>query len=216
MNPPRETEAKDPTTSRTFVLLQRWHGGDRAALDLLMERDLDWVRQQVQGRLGQLLRTKGEVDDYVQDAMLQVLQYGPRFVMTDRAQFRALVAKITENVLRDQVAKLRTEKRDVARERPVPTDSILALDPPAQSVTRPSIAADRNQKRDWIRLAIELLPPDDRTIVRMREWQGSSFGAIAEHLGIAEDAARMRFNRLLPKLAKHVESLREGRIGDLI
>lgn len=206
----------DPETSQTFVLLKRWHEGERDALDQLVARDLAWVRQHVEARLGKLLRAKGDVDDYVQSAMVQVLQYGPKFLMTDRAQFRALVAKITENVLRDQAERLKTAKRDVERERPVPTDSILALDPPAQSVTRPSQAAERNQNRDWIRLAIELLPADDRRLVQMREWQDRSFAECAEQLGIAEDAARMRFRRILPKLAQHVERLRRGEISSLV
>ncbi len=206
----------DAEPSETLVLLQRWHGGDRVALDNLIERDLGWVRRQVELRLGDLLRAKGDVDDYVQSAMVRVLEYGPRFLMTSRGQFRALIARITENVLRDEAARLRTGKRDVARERPVPTDSILALDPPAQSVTRPSAAADRNQAKDWIRLAIELLPAEERAIVQMREWRGCSFAEIGTELGIAEDAARMRFRRVLPKLARHVEQLREGQLDDLL
>ena len=64
---------------QTIGLLRRWHGGDRAALDELLARDLPWVRGFVQRRLGDLLGERADVDDYVQEAMAQVLEYGPRF-----------------------------------------------------------------------------------------------------------------------------------------
>ena len=88
--------------AETVTLLQRWHAGDRAALDTLLARDMPWIREHVERRLGQLLRAKGEADDYVQDAVIEVLRYGPRFLIADRERFRGLLARIVENTLRDQ------------------------------------------------------------------------------------------------------------------
>ena len=202
--------------TETFLCLQQWHAGDRTGLDRLLERDLPWVRERVRARLGPLLRGKGELDDFVHDAMIEVLQYGPRFVVSDRDQFRALVARITENTLRDHAVRLRSMKRDVARERPVVTDSVLQLDPPVDSVARPSALVHEEQERAWIRLAIELLAPDDRDLVRMREWEELSFTEIGERLAVSEDAARMRFHRVLPRLARQVERLRAGELPELL
>lgn len=202
--------------SQTRALLERFHDGDAAALQELLVRDLPWVRAYVERRLGAALRRQGDIDDYVQEAMVQALQYGPRFVVDDHDRFRALLARITENVLRDQAARLRTEKRDPAREQPFPSESRLYLDPPVRSVTRPSVAVQRAQERAWIALAIELLPAADRTLVRRREWEGRSFPEIAEELGIHEDAARMRFARLLPRLAQTLDQLRRGAVGVVI
>lgn len=205
-----------PTLTETFVLLRDWHNGDRRALDRLLERDLPWVRNHVVGRLGGLLKAKGDLDDYVQEAAIQALQYVPRFTMSDRDQFRALLAKITENVLRDNIKKLKTGKRDVAREKSTPRDSFLHLDPPVASVTRPSQAASRNEERLWVRLAIDLLESDDRNLILWREWEKLGFAEIADRLGINEDAARMRFTRALPKLATKVEQLQQGRLGSIV
>ena len=52
----------------TRLLLQRWHQGDRDAVDLLIRRDLPWIRDFVSARLGPLLRARGETQDYLQDA----------------------------------------------------------------------------------------------------------------------------------------------------
>jgi len=198
-----------PEPTETFVLLRDWHGGDRDALDRLLQRDLPWVRAFVVRRMGKLLRAKGDADDYVQEAAIQALQYVPRFVMSDREQFRALLARITENVLRDNIERLHALKRDVAREK----SDLLNLDPPVGRVTRPSQAAVRSEESQWIRLAVELLDPEERMLMIWREWEGLSFAEIAEQFGIREDAARMRFTRALPKLARLVQQLQRGEMG---
>jgi len=195
---------------QTRILLEQWHAGERPALDALLARDLSWIRDQVRHRIGKLLGTKADVDDYVQDAMVKVLQYGPRFVMSDKDEFRALMARIIENTLRNHAKALKRGRRDPSKERPIASDSILYLDPPKAEVTRPSMVVDRNQRRELLRLAIDLLPPEDGELVRMRDWEAASFGDIATALGLTEDAARMRYQRILPRLARQVESLQRG------
>jgi RNA polymerase sigma-70 factor (ECF subfamily) len=202
--------------TQTFILLRDWHEGDRTALDRLLERDLDWVRQYVVRRMGNLLRAKGQLDDYVQDAVVRALQYAPPFLMSDRDQFRALLGRITENVLRDNIDRITAARRDAAMERPTPSDSLLHLDPPSRTTTRPSEAAARNEEQCWVRLGIDLLPAEERNVVLWREYEGLSFAEIAGHLGIQEDAARMRFNRILPKLARTVQKLKQGQISDAL
>ena len=63
-------------TTDTPDLLRRWHEGDEAALSRLLERELPWIRQLVHRRLGPLLRRSGETQDFVQEAMVEVLRYG--------------------------------------------------------------------------------------------------------------------------------------------
>lgn len=84
------------------------------------------------------------------------------------------------------------------------------------SVTTPSQAAARSETRDWIRLAMELLGDDDRRMILLRVIEERSFPEAATLLGIAEDAARMRFNRALSRLARVVKSLKKGGLGDLL
>lgn len=194
--------------AETVTLLQRWHAGDRAALDTLLARDMPWIREHVERRLGQLLRAKGEADDYVQDAVIEVLRYGPRFLIADRERFRGLLARIVENTLRDQHDWYTAKRREIGRERPLPDGSVLALDGAARSVTRPSEHAVRNERESWVRLALELLAPEDRKVILLRQWDKRTFEEIAVEFGCTPDAARMRFNRALPRLAEKVAELR--------
>jgi RNA polymerase sigma-70 factor (ECF subfamily) len=202
-----------PPESQTLLLLKRWHAGERAALDTLLERDMPWIKEHVSRRLGPALRTRLESGDVVQETMLQVLRYGPRFLLSDMDQFRALLARMVENVIRMQARRLQQERRDAQREQQLPSDSVLLLD---RSSQRPSQIAAKDESAAWMQLGIELLDPDDKDVLMLRQWDGLSFGDVGERLGIAEDAARMRFQRALGRLARLVQRLRAGELQKVL
>ena len=201
---------------QTMVLLQRWNGGDKGALNEILERDLPWIHAKVRQRLGHALRGKSESIDFVQDAMLEVLRYGPRFELANRAHFRGLMARIIENVLRGKHDWFQAQRRQLARERPLGSETIVRLDPGGKSVCTPSLVADRNEREARVRLAVELLEPEDREILILRQWQDLSFKEIADQLGTTENGARMRFNRTLPKVAKVMSQLDKGELEELL
>jgi RNA polymerase sigma-70 factor (ECF subfamily) len=200
----------------TLLLLRAWHGGDRQALAELLERNLDWVRDQVKRRLGPALRGQAETLDFVQQAVVDFLEYGPRFEISDDAAFRGLLARIVENNLRDENKRLRRLKRDIGRERGAASDTVLKLDPPVRAVTTPSVLADREERRAWVRLALEFLEPDDRDVILLRDFDDLPFAEVAQRLGINESSARMRHRRALPKLALRVERLRKTGIKGVL
>lgn len=202
--------------SQTLILLNRFHAGDRAALQELVTRHLDYVRAQIHGRLGADFRGRMDTQDLVQDVLVDVLQDGPRFKLEDEEAFRKVLARIVENTICDKHRYLRREARDVRRERAQATDTILNLDPPDRSVTRPSQAADSNEREAWVRLALEFLDPLDRQAIWLREFEEKSFREVGEALGVSEEAARKRFTRALPQLAQRVAELRDGRLRQVL
>lgn len=159
-----------------------------------------------------LLRKKGETGDYVQDAMIQFLRFGPSFTLSNEAHFRALLLRIVENTLHNKYDWFTARRREMARERPLPTDSVLALDPHPESMKTPSKLAAHQEREAWIRLGMELLDPEYREILILRKWDSLSFMAIGERLGISKDAARMKHNRALLQLSERIWDLRCGRI----
>lgn len=206
--------------SETRDLLVRWHGGDQQALAELVQQDKDWIDAHVRRRLGPLLRRRNDTQDIVQQTLVEVLRCGPRFVVSDRGHMRGLLARMVENVLRVQANHHQAQKRDLRREQAVlapqgSSDSIINLDLPA-SATRPDRAAERNETRDWVRLALEFLDVEDKNAIVWRDYEDLAFAEVAQRLGVAEDAARMRYRRALPKLAKALSSLREGKIDKLL
>jgi len=198
----------DPTAE----LVRRWHLGDGQALHELVRRDLPWIRQRVRLRLGDALRQHGDTEDFLQEAMLDILAYTPRFVAVDGDSWRGLVTQIVENLLRGKHEFYGRLRRDRARQQPLPDDSVLLLDPRRRPATTPGQGAVRNEEEAWLRLALDLVDPDDRDVIVMREWCGRPFADIGAELGINENTARMRFQRALGRLAEKVETLRRGQI----
>lgn len=194
----------------SLTLLARWHRGDAAALAALVELHLPWLERHVRSRLGEFLGRQAEPLDYLQDAMLDFLRDAPRFVVREEAQFRALLARVVENTLLDRNEWFRAKRRDMGRNDPLPTDSVIALDPSFHRTDTPSREVASKEQRDWVRLGLELLPSTDRRILVQREWENRSFGDIGAELGLTEAAARMRWVRAVGRLATVLRDLRRG------
>src|SRR5262245_63953732 len=105
----------------TTQLLHRWRDGDESALGEIVQRHLPWVRQHVREHLSGDLRAKLATEDVVQDAMLDFLRNGPRFVPANEAQLRSLLARIVANTLCDQSNWFRAARRRMSRETPIAT-----------------------------------------------------------------------------------------------
>ncbi len=200
----------EPDPEQTADLLQRWHAGERGALDVLVERNLSWIEAFVRRRLGPRLRGKEETVDLVQDAIIDVLTYGPRFVVPDRNRFRALLGRIVENNLRDKNAYYRAMRRDVEREEALPTRSVVHLD------GTPSQAVARDEHLEMTQLALELLAPEDREVLVLREREQLSFDEVARRIGVSKTGARKRYRRALVRAADKVLALRKGSIDDAL
>lgn len=203
----------------TRDLLLRWHAGDLAALGELVAQEQAWITERVHQRLGAQLRARADTQDLVQHTLLEVLRAGPRFVVDDRTHLRALLARMVENSICYHARFHRQQKRDMRRDMPLPgsgdSASVLDLAPPA-TTPGPATAAASNDTRDWVRLALELLEPEDRNVIQWREYDGLPFAAIAERLAITEAHARVRFQRALPKLGKLLAKLRNGRLAEAL
>lgn len=199
----------------TSISLQQWHKGDQNALDALIERHLSWIRGRVQRRLGSKLREKGDISDYVQDAVVEFLQYGPRFTISNDARFRGLLLKIVENVICNKYKWFTARRREIARERPLASDTVLSLDPPQQQMDTPSEDAAKHEQEAWIRLGIELVNPEDREVLILRQWDGLSFETIGQRLGITSGAAQVKHFRAVSRLSKKVSALRRGDLDDV-
>lgn len=200
----------------TFDLLSRWRSGDRDALAALLDRDLEWIRAFVHRRLGNAPARKfGDTEDFVQEAALRVLKEGPRFVLADREQFRALLATIVLNVIRGQHRALHTLKRSAQREQSIGSDSVLMLDAAYRASGRPDEQAAQAEQQEWLRLAYLLLDPDDQQLIDMH-WQGKTDAEIGEVVGAVANTARMRRQRAMARLAQIVLDVKAGRVERVV
>ena len=200
----------------TAYLLREWQEGDDESLVTLLERHLPWLRRYVRRQMKAPLRVHAETTDLVQDAVLELLRYGPRFRVSEEVHFRALMARIVVNTLRGKHDWFTALRRNIARERPLSVGSILDLDAGADLSPTPSQVLGRQERQAWIRMGLELLEPEVREVIVFREWEGLSFVEIGRRLEISEGTARKRYQRAVPRLAEVVCSLRRGGLPDLL
>jgi RNA polymerase sigma-70 factor, ECF subfamily len=196
----------DPTRG----LMDRWNAGDETALEQLLQLHGDWLRHHVRVRLGPAMRSRLESMDIVQDTLLEFFKSGPRFIVENAAQFRGLMSTVIENRIRDRRDWFSAQCRAMQREER--HGSIADLSVGGHSRSQPDTKAAQNEWEAFVRLAVMLLDPDDRDIIVLRQWQDLQFDEIGKKLGIEPDAARMRFNRALPRLAARVDELRRGKV----
>ncbi|MCC7014136.1 MAG: sigma-70 family RNA polymerase sigma factor [Planctomycetes bacterium] len=210
------------THDETIDLLQRWHGGDRAALGELLERHLPKLREFVRTRLdldARHVRRDQDSLDLTQHAAVRVLEYMPRFVPRDGQQFQALLRRIVTNALINEV---RAPKHRLREQRNGGYgDSMLDLRSSPHSSMQPerAIAAreQADETRAWARMALEFLDDEcDRQLVLLAAVDERPWNEIGEATEMTPDAARMRFKRVMPKLANRIRMLREGRIDELL
>lgn len=196
----------------TQDLLQRWHLGDPQALAQLVEIHLPWLRTHVERRLGDFLRDRAEPGDYLQDALLDFLRDGPRFQVRDEAQFRGLLMRVIENTLRDKNDWFRAKRRNLGRTAAMPSGSVLDLQTGVMLSSTPSRQVEREESRAWVRLALELLLPEDRKVILGRDYEQRSFVEIGAELGLSAAAVRMRWTRAVGRLAQTMLKLRQGQV----
>jgi len=190
-------------------------GGKSNGLDLgeCIEKHLQWIQEFASRKLSPLLRVKAETGDVVQDALVQFLKYGPRIHVASDAELRSLLARIVENVIRDKYDWFTARRRALVKERPLPSDTVLYLSSTKRDADTPSKIVHKSEQEGWVRLGLELLAPDDRRPLILRDWDRLSYIEIGKRLGISEHAARRKYIRSLTLLMGVVQSLRSGRIG---
>lgn len=201
------------TDQSTVLRLHRWFDGDEQALEQLLSDNLMWMQVYVRKHLNARLRRRFDSMDVVQDGAMRILRYNPRHPPANKAQMRALFKKALLDALRDKIDHLTANRRNIDREESI-ASPLASGDRPVgpSSEDRPDEMADKLEQREWVKLALQFLDPLDRAIILRRDYHKEQFETIAESLGLASpDAARMRYNRALPKLAFKIRELRRHR-----
>jgi RNA polymerase sigma factor (sigma-70 family) len=199
--------------AETTQLLQRWRDGDDAALGEILRLHLEWVRQQVRDGLGPDLRAKLTSDDVVQDAMLDFLRNGPRFVPADGAQLRALLARIVANSLSDRGNWFRAARRRMSAETAIASSTELMQSGGGAPPDEHAIAREQETR---LRMGMELLGERDRQLLVWREWEKLPFAEIGARLGLDAEAARGATRRAVERLRDTMAKLRHGDVDGAI
>jgi RNA polymerase sigma factor (sigma-70 family) len=205
----------DSGKSETPLGFERQAASDES-LNEILKRHLPWIQSVASRKLSNFRRSKGETGDIVQEAIIQFIKYGPRIRLSNDEQLRALLYRIVENTIRDQYAWFTAQRRAMAKERPLPPDTMLNLDPPAVRQETPSQVAQQHEDEAWMRLGLELLVPEDRKVILLHYWQDLSFQKIADDLGISKSGAYQKYLLAMCNLVEKIQALQSGRIDEAL
>lgn len=203
----------DEVTS-TRVLLERYHGGDAAALNELYGRYTTRVLAVVRVRLGAELRQKVQSLDIVQEAMLASLQNIEQFDYASEGAFLKWLTKIVENRILDQLDYHKAARRDFRKESPLEnprsSGSAIPLDIPDKGGL-PTASQNLILNEDLSRLeqALDHLPVETRELIIALKLEGRTYQELADENGKSVDAVRMQANRAMDALTdvfRHLES----------
>jgi RNA polymerase sigma-70 factor, ECF subfamily len=189
----------DPAENRTETLLSdeptielvmKAQGGNRDAVEALLQRCLPQLKRWAHGRLPAAARGSLDTGDLVQETVLHVLRrldhFQPRHVGAMQAYLRQSVI----NRIRDEVRKIGRQPAPVE----LPEDLHADL-------TSPLEAAVQAEAYDRYRAALTQLGPRDREIIVARIEAQWSFAEISQRFGMpTADAARMAVTRALKRL----------------
>ena len=182
----------------TLELVVRARGGDRQAMEALLERCLPPLKRWAHGRLPAAARGRLDTGDLVQEAALHAISnldtFEPRHVGAMQAYLRQSV-----------INRIRDEVRFFGRN-PPPLE--LPDDHPSDR-TSPLEFAIQAEAYDHYRDALSRLNPKDREMIVARIEVQWSLSEIAHRFGLHTiDAARMAVSRAVKRLTRDLDSRR--------
>jgi RNA polymerase sigma-70 factor (ECF subfamily) len=197
--PPEDERPSDLLSDEpTMELVVRARGGDRRAVDALLQRSIPHLKRWAHGKLPAAARNSLDTGDLVQETVLHVLRkldtFMPRHVGAMQAYLRLSVL----NRIRDEVRKI--GRHPVSTE--LPDD--MQSDQPS-----PEEQAVRNEAVSQYFDALGILIPRERQLVVARIEAQWTYDEIAKHFGMSTpDAARMAVTRALARLLDSVKQRR--------
>jgi RNA polymerase sigma-70 factor (ECF subfamily) len=182
-------------------LVRRVRAGDEAAARLLFERHLPALRASVRGRVPADLRAKLGESDVIQEAYLAAYVNLAKFEDRGRGSFNAWLRQILDHKLVDEVRRHHeAAMRDARREERLATDA--AVPEPDQPSPSGIVAAEEESAS--VRVAVDELPSDYATVIRLVHQEGLTLVETGERMGRTADAVRKLYGRALACLVDRV------------
>ena len=213
---PRSQAMSDEIT-KSLDLVLRAQGGDKEALNRLLERYYPRVLRVVRMRLGSRLRECLESGDIRQEAFMAAVGALDNFEMREEASLVNWLSKLVERQIIAAADRFGAKKRDRRRNVSL-TSSIADTEGPGGAGTLPDAKspgpldaiADGEEQR-IVEECVAQLPERYRELIILRNYTGASWEAVAEETGHpSAAAARMMHARALVELGKLIRAAGGG------
>lgn len=175
-------------------LVTAFRGGDLSAFDTLVER---WERK-IQGAVYRIMGSGEDARDLAQETFLRAYRGLPTF--KSEARFSSWLYQIALNLCRDRLRQRRGKTLVSIEDLDVAT---------AARIERTSATAqDMVEAKDLGRIvaaAMSELPPEQREVITLKEYQGLTFQEIADTLDVPVSTVKTRLYRGLVQMRERLE-----------
>ncbi|MEM7454700.1 MAG: sigma-70 family RNA polymerase sigma factor [Planctomycetota bacterium] len=182
------------------LLLQQARKGCSQSRDELIDQFQSYLLLIAKRTSDNDLQHKLGNSDIVQQTVLNAIRGFDSFDGTSRLEFKAWLKQILINEIRNTGRDLRRQKRDVFRERQLDRSENGLKNQLVDTDPTPHSAAAGNEMAARLSAALEQLPEDHRTVVRLRSFDRMPFEQIAEKIGRTRDATAKLWYRALVRL----------------
>lgn len=178
------------------VLLQRYRSGDRNAISQLIERHSHRVRNYIR----MMVKDRDLAEDIFQETFIKAVRVIDEGRYCDSGKFLSWILRIAHNQVIDYFRNQRQNKS--VTEADAGYNVLGTLKFADQNIEDALIS---EQIEHDIRSLVELLPEEQREVVRMRYFAGLSFKEIAEQTGVSINTALGRMRYALINLRKLIK-----------
>ena len=157
--------------------------GDSSAMELLLRASRAALSERAQGALPESVQARIDPSDVIQDVLLEANNDFASFQGNSSLEWKAWLKRVlANNVVECLRQHIDAEKRSVRREQ-LPVEGIVSdEETPSERIAQDDLAG-------WLDVFQTRLPPESRTVLRMRYWQGCSLSEIASAMELSKSSA---------------------------
>ncbi len=194
-----------------FELLKQAREGDRDALGTLLEKYRRYLLLIANQDADSWFVEKMAASDLVQTSLVNGYQHFCQFHGNSEVELRAWLKTILKNGVRKGQRHFKANKRNVNQEvkleaQPSGTRSLFdrKMTPQTQALAR--------EKARSVEQCMEQLTPEQRQVIRLRNFEQLSFVEIGQRMGRSEEATRKFWARSIESLKSAIKNQSPGLI----
>jgi RNA polymerase sigma-70 factor (ECF subfamily) len=187
-----------PTDEDLLVALRGGHADSLAVLVTRWEGPLFRF-------VSRMVDRPDDARDVCQETFLRILDKAGAF--RDGARFSTWMYQIALNLCRDQTRRKRRWGRLMIAPPVAEDDAPREHEAPETVATNPAAALEHSERRSAVRRALSALPPEQREVLLLKEYEGLKFREIADVLGVAESTVKSRMYAGLDAMRMSLASL---------
>ena len=178
------------------VLLNNYLSGDRSAISELIERHSKRVRSYI----GMMVKDDDIADDIFQETFIKAVRVIDEGRYTDSGKFLSWVLRIAHNRVLDHFRREKSNKQ--INESDAGYDVLGTMRFAQPTVEDQMISS---QIEEDVRNVVEMLPDEQREVVKLRYYSKLSFAEIAEQTEVSINTALGRMRYALINLRKMIQ-----------